>query len=1434
VNGSMGRRVAVGCVGLLVVLVVAGVARAALPSVLVGEVTAPLTNDSGHTGVTETARCASGTLVGGGTYLRNASDPATLPTNGLVLGGVSPSVGSSPVDVPVGTGGTDPTSWLGIANFTGVAELGDEAEAFALCATGGTAHTVVATRTTTGVNATQEVNPPVLTIATCPSGTTLIGGGAVTNGAGQTNDGVTAGNSGNLKPAGDYPSDQNGVAATDGSTGATSWTAYGSSGIPAATDIVTASAFCSTDAAAPPVQVARTDVSGPNGQAGTTLDTASATCPSGTRLLGGGYEVDESVGATNGLQPQQGYHMRGSYPTTDATGATEVADGTTNPTVWTALLQAGGQSLQAANHMNLHSFAMCATVPAGPASLSTQASPSVAIGGVVTDVATLAGGTSPTGSITFNLYGPGDTGCATSLAMSVAAVSGDGAYQAAPFTPTAAGTYRWVASYGGDAANPQTTGVCGAPGESVIVTAVAPSISTVASPALAKTGTQISDTATLTGGAAPGGSITFAVYAPSQTTCTTAMRTFSVAVAGNGSYTSPVFGGTGTPGTYRWIANYAGDANNAPVSGHCGDPGESVTIIPATTLTTAASGPITAGGQISDTATLGGGSSPTGTITFKVFGPGDTACSTPLATSTATVAGDGTYQSAAFAPAGVGAYKWIASYGGDTAGNAAISGACGASGETSQVTLPPAGGSVYVANESGANAGISQFTIAVDGTITPKNPAVAPGNPADALAVTPNLKFVYTVTDAVISQYTVGPAGVLIPNTPATLATGDPLHTRAVGVAVTPDNRNVYVVNDAGGFDANQIAQYTINADGTLAPNADEATIPSPDGPIGIALSADGRYAYVTSSTNVVSQYVINADGTLSPNAAAPTVPTGGSPGQIALSPNGAYAYVTNLDDSSVSQYTVGADGTLTPDATATVPADNRPFGITVSPDGGSVYAANASGTTVSQYTVGAGGALTPKSPPSATATGVQEPTAVALSSDGKALYTADNGSDTVAQFIVAADGTISPATPTTLPTNSQPAAIVVTPNPSLSTAASAQVAVGGQISAAATLAGGSQPTGTITFHVFGPGDTACQQALATSTATVSGDGTYTSPAFAASTPGVYTWTATYGGDGGDEAVGPTSCASPAANVTVVAAPSALTGAASGISGTGAGLTGTLTSNGSPTAYVFEFGPSLSFGSITTPAIAPGADFTPRAETAPVTGLAAGTTYYYRLVATNAQGTTFGAVASFTTPGPARPPAAVTLAPVSTANTSAVLAADVNPEGQATAYTFELGTTTSFGAITPVVELDSANAVESVSTTANGLSQNTTYFYRVVASNSTGTTVGAVRSFTTGPGGAPTASTGSATAVTGTTAVLSGTINPDGSPTGFAFEYGTTTTFGSLSAIDSTGQSDGAQAVSLPISGLTPNTTYVYRLVATNANGTAAGALATFKTGPGT
>jgi hypothetical protein len=299
-------------------------------------------------------------------------------------------------------------------------------------------------------------------------------------------------------------------------------------------------------------------------------------------------------------------------------------------------------------------------------------------------------------------------------------------------------------------------------------------------------------------------------------------------------------------------------------------------------------------------------------------------------------------------------------------------------------------------------------------------------------------------------------------------------------------------------------------------------------------------------------------------------------------------------------------------------------------------------------------------------------------------------------------------------------------------------------------------------------------------------------------------------------------------------APPALTvDPASAIGDNGATLSGTVNPKGSATTFVFEYGTSVSFGSISTPTAAGAASAaTPVAVT--VSGLLADTTYYYRLVATNAGGTSFGAIRTLRTTGsPPRPPAVTTLAASAVTNTGATLSGQVNPNGQATAYTFEYGTSIGFGAISSVVAVDDAYAVEPASATLTGLQPDTTYYVRIVATNGTGTTAGAVTSFNTGPGGSPVIATGAASGVSATSATLAGTVNPHGAQTAFTFAYGTSAAhLDAITTVDNAGSTQGPQAVSLPVTGLQPGTTYAYRLVATNSSGTALGTVRSFVTTP--
>ena len=96
--------------------------------------------------------------------------------------------------------------------------------------------------------------------------------------------------------------------------------------------------------------------------------------------------------------------------------------------------------------------------------------------------------------------------------------------------------------------------------------------------------------------------------------------------------------------------------------------------------------------------------------------------------------------------------------------------------------------------------------------------------------------------------------------------------------------------------------------------------------------------------------------------------------------------------------------------------------------------------------------------------------------------------------------------------------------------------------------------------------------------------------------------------------------------------------------------------------------------------------------------------------------------------------------------------------------------------------------------------------------------------------GSPSATTGGATKVNNTSAVLNGVINPNGNATQYDFTYGPTTAYGATTAVHKIKAGTKAVAVQITISGLTPGTTYHYRLGAINAGGAASGSDRTFTT----
>src|SRR6185312_5025221 len=136
--------------------------------------------------------------------------------------------------------------------------------------------------------------------------------------------------------------------------------------------------------------------------------------------------------------------------------------------------------------------------------------------------------------------------------------------------------------------------------------------------------------------------------------------------------------------------------------------------------------------------------------------------------------------------------------------------------------------------------------------------------------------------------------------------------------------------------------------------------------------------------------------------------------------------------------------------------------------------------------------------------------------------------------------------------------------------------------------------------------------------------------------------------------------------------------------------------------------------------------------------------------------------------GPAAAASAPTAAtgPVTTfSETSATVSGTVNPNGQATTWHFDYGKTSTYGSSTASSSAGSGTSSTTVSTTINGLTPGTTYHYRFVAANGSGTTTGSDGTFTTAGSPAPAVSSGSASGLSTTSATLNGTVNPNGRAT---------------------------------------------------------------------
>ena len=733
----------------------------------------------------------------------------------------------------------------------------------------------------------------------------------------------------------------------------------------------------------------------------------------------------------------------------------------------------------------------------GAISTVAKASPSMTgsasaatVGGTIHDTVTLVGGFSPGGEVTFRVYSPSDTSCATPLDTSSATIAG-GEAVSDDFTTPQAGNFRWTASYPGDANNEPFSLACNAANQSSAVAKASPGLAGTATSTVVVGGT-ITDQATLSGGFSPGGQIVFRAFGPGDSTCGSAPAyEATVPVSGNGPY-SPAGFAPG-PGVYRWTAKYEGDGNNQTAGLTCNASDQSSTVTKATPGLTGSASSATVGGAIHDTVTLTGGFSPGGEVTFSVYGPGDTTCATPLKTTKATISG-GKATSPDFTAPQAGEFRWKASYPGD-ANNEGVELACNAANQSSSVAKasPTMTGSA----SSGTVGGTIHDTANLAGGFSPGGEITfsvyGPGDSSCASALETTTAPISSAK-ATSPDFTAPQAGEFrwkasypgdANNEPFSLACNAANQTSTVakaspGLAGTATSTPVEggTVTDqvtlSGGFAPGGQIVFRAFGPGDAsckATPAYQASVPvSGNGPYSPPGFSPGRGLY-----RWTVQYEGDAD-----NQAA----------NLACNASGQSSIVGKLDVSltaSADQATVGT----TIAATATLQGEAAPGGqivFKVFPPGDT----NCSGAVAFSSTVQVASDGTYRSD-------AFEPGRV-----GTYRWTIAYSGDTFHSPATVACGKASSA--------------VSQAKPSIAGTVPQVTTVGTPFSDAVTLKGGFAPNGTVTFRIYGPTAGGCTGSAFVNIIAIKGNGTVSSDPFVALRPGRYSFTASYSGDSENQA----------------------------------------------------------------------------------------------------------------------------------------------------------------------------------------------------------------------------------------------------------------------------------------------------------------------------
>ena len=177
-------------------------------------------------------------------------------------------------------------------------------------------------------------------------------------------------------------------------------------------------------------------------------------------------------------------------------------------------------------------------------------------------------------------------------------------------------------------------------------------------------------------------------------------------------------------------------------------------------------------------------------------------------------------------------------------------------------------------------------------------------------------------------------------------------------------------------------------------------------------------------------------------------------------------------------------------------------------------------------------------------------------------------------------------------------------------------------------------------------------------------------------------------------------------------------------------LNGTVNPNSLSTTVAFEWGTSASYGNIATPTQNIITGNTAVSISVNLTELTPGTTYHYKIKATNELGVKYSDDKTFTTMG--QKPTVIVNDISDLQVNDVVLNGSVNPNYLQTTVSFEWGFTTNYGNTLSISQNSiSGNSLLDINADLSGLNSETTYHFRIKATNLLGTTYSEDQTFTT-------------------------------------------------------------------------------------------------------